>query len=132
MLNLENEIRKLEKYYTGPRWKKDFKLDENGLLPKDLKRGVLSEDGLFNLLDRFLVSMELQGVPSVICFNKRDRISEEEKEFLNNAYGKCTYRLLFTSAKYGEGLEELKSILDLKTEIKTLSEITKDYVFICN
>ena len=76
---------------------------------------VKEPDPNFNLLDRFLVSMELQGVPSVICFNKRDRISEEEKEFLNNAYGKCTCRLLFTSAKYGEGLEELKSILVGKT-----------------
>ncbi len=76
---------------------------------------VKEPDPNFNLLDRFLVSMELQGVPSVICFNKRDRISEEEKESLNNAYGKCTYRLLFTSAKYGEGLEELKSILVGKT-----------------
>ena len=29
-----------------------FADDEAGLLPKDLKRGVLSEDGLWNLLTR--------------------------------------------------------------------------------
>ena len=51
-LAFQSEIGKLEKYYTGPCWKKDFKLDENGLLPKDLKRGVLSEDGIYNLLER--------------------------------------------------------------------------------
>ncbi|MBR4754482.1 MAG: GTPase RsgA, partial [Lachnospiraceae bacterium] len=34
---------------------------------------VKEPDPNFNLLDRFLVSMELQGVPSVICFNKQDR-----------------------------------------------------------
>lgn len=28
----------------------DFADDESGLLPKDLKRGVLSEDGIWNLL----------------------------------------------------------------------------------
>ena len=76
---------------------------------------VKEPDPNFNLLDRFLVSMELQGVDSVICFNKRDRVSEEEKDFLNKAYGRSTYRLLFTSAKYGEGIEELKSILSGKT-----------------
>ena len=51
-LKFQSEIRKLEKYYTGSRWKKDFELDEQGLLPKDLKRGVLSEDGIYNLLER--------------------------------------------------------------------------------
>ena len=30
---------------------KDVEADEAGKLPKDLKRGVLSEDGLFDLLD---------------------------------------------------------------------------------
>ena len=51
-LKFQSEIRKLEKYYTGSRWMKDFELDEQGLLPKDLKRGVLSEDGIYNLLER--------------------------------------------------------------------------------
>lgn len=37
-------------YYTGGQWLKDFELDERGLLPADLKRGVLSEDGVYNLL----------------------------------------------------------------------------------
>ena len=31
-------------------WIKDFENDERGELPLDLKRGVLSEDGLYNLL----------------------------------------------------------------------------------
>lgn len=48
----QDEIRKLEAYYTGADWKKDFALDEAGKLPADLKRGVLSEDGVYNLLER--------------------------------------------------------------------------------
>ena len=48
----QEEIRKLEAYYTGPDWKKDFARDEAGRLPADLKRGVLSEDGIFDLLER--------------------------------------------------------------------------------
>ena len=37
-------------YYTGGQWLRDYELDERGLLPKDLKRGVLSQDGVYDLL----------------------------------------------------------------------------------
>ena len=40
----------LAEYYTSDEWKQDFADDEDGRLPKDLKRGVLSEDGIWNLL----------------------------------------------------------------------------------
>lgn len=42
----------LDAYYTSDEWKQDFADDEAGLLPKDLKRGVLSEDGLYDLLEQ--------------------------------------------------------------------------------
>ena len=50
---LEHDIAKLEAYYTSPQWRKDFEADEAGKLPKDLKRGVLSEDGIWNLLSNY-------------------------------------------------------------------------------
>ena len=40
----------LTDYYEGELWKRDFDADEQGLLPDDLKRGILSEDGLYNFL----------------------------------------------------------------------------------
>ena len=40
----------LSEYYGSDEWKQDYADDEAGLLPKDLKRGVLSEDGIWNLL----------------------------------------------------------------------------------
>lgn len=46
---IENDIAKLKAYYDKD-WRKDFEADEAGKLPKDLKRGVLSEDGLYDLL----------------------------------------------------------------------------------
>ena len=46
-------IRRLETYYGSFEWKVDFQSDEAGLLPPDLKRGVLSEDGINELLDRY-------------------------------------------------------------------------------
>ena len=44
-------IHALADYYNSDEWKKDFSDDEQGLLPQDLKRGVLSEDGIYNTLD---------------------------------------------------------------------------------
>ena len=48
---LKTLIAELEGYYGSEEWKKDFEDDEKGLLPKELKRGVLSEDGIYNLRD---------------------------------------------------------------------------------
>ena len=41
----------LTEYYDGGQWLSDYQLDEQGLLPKDLKRAVLSEDAVYNFLD---------------------------------------------------------------------------------
>ena len=37
-------------YYESGQWLKDYEADERGELPRNLKRGVLSQDGLWNLL----------------------------------------------------------------------------------
>lgn len=47
----QDALRELEAYYGSVEWKQDFADDEAGLLPKDLKRGVLSEDAVWNLLE---------------------------------------------------------------------------------
>ena len=44
------DIAALASYYGSNDWKQDFAADEAGLLPKDLKRGVLSEDAVYNLI----------------------------------------------------------------------------------
>ena len=43
----------LTSYYESGQWLQDFEADERGELPKNLKRGVLSEDGVYNLLSEF-------------------------------------------------------------------------------
>lgn len=50
----QNGIHELATYYTSKEWKEDFEADEKGKLPSDLKRGVLSEDGIYNMLDNNL------------------------------------------------------------------------------
>ena len=47
---IKDDIAELSKYYGSELWKLDFAADETGNLPPDLKRGVLSEDGIWNLL----------------------------------------------------------------------------------
>lgn len=64
-----------------------------------------------SLLDRFLIMMDRQKIPALICFNKTDQVSGEETERLRGIYAGCKSRLLFISAKYGNGLEELNSLL---------------------
>ena len=46
-------LQELERYYTGPEWKADYDADAAGDLPRDLKRGVLSEDGIDDVLSDF-------------------------------------------------------------------------------
>lgn len=47
----KEDIAALASYYGSNDWKQDFADDEAGRLPKNLKRGVLSEDGIWNLLE---------------------------------------------------------------------------------
>ena len=47
---VQEAIAALKGYYGSDQWRQDYADDEAGLLPDDLKRGVLSEDGIWNLL----------------------------------------------------------------------------------
>lgn len=44
-------LKALSDYYSSSAWKRDYAADEAGLLPKDMKHGVLSEDSIYNLLE---------------------------------------------------------------------------------
>ncbi len=46
-----DQLKALSEYYSSDAWKRDYAADEAGLFPKDLKRGVLSEDGIYALLE---------------------------------------------------------------------------------
>ena len=49
---IQEDLHALEEYYGSPIWKEDFAADEAGLLPDDLKRGVLTEDGIDDVLEQ--------------------------------------------------------------------------------
>lgn len=46
----QKKIDELADYYFSKQWRKDFEDDEKGKFSQELKRGVLSEDGIYNLL----------------------------------------------------------------------------------
>lgn len=50
--SVKEEMQILLQYYEGGQWLRDYELDEAGLLPHNLKRGVLSEDAVYNFLTR--------------------------------------------------------------------------------
>ena len=78
---------------------------------------IVKPDPNYNLLDRFLINMEQQKLPCIICFNKKDIASEEEKAELVSTYGGCRYEVLFVSGKQNEGIEEIKARLQGKTTV---------------
>lgn len=69
----------------------------------------------FNLLDRFLVMMGRQDVPVILCFNKCDLITEEQKQEIEAIYEASGCKILFVSAKKELGLKKLQEILEGKT-----------------
>ena len=55
--DIQRYIDDLKDYMESGQWKADFEADERGEIPSDIERGVLSEDGLYDLLgevDRIL------------------------------------------------------------------------------
>ena len=55
------QLNELSTYLHSGQWLEDYQADEAGLLPQELKRGVLSQDALYNLLteyDRLLTAMK--------------------------------------------------------------------------
>lgn len=69
----------------------------------------------FNLLDRFLVMMEKQEIPSILLFNKKDLVSEETIEETRARYEGSGYGTAFISAAQQEGVELVRSLLKGKT-----------------
>jgi len=49
---LREQLSELIQYYEGGQWLRDYTLDEQGYLSTQLKRGVLSQDAVFDFLER--------------------------------------------------------------------------------
>ena len=78
---------------------------------------VRQPDPNYQLLDRFLITMEQQEIPSIICFNKKDLAEQEELERMYQIYSSCGYQVLLTSAEQEEGISQIRRILEGKTTV---------------
>ncbi len=70
-----------------------------------------------NLLDRFLVQMEQQEIPAVICMNKTDLAAPGDIEKFREIYRASGYPIFFFSAKTGDGTEQVREQLEGKTSV---------------
>ncbi|MDE6760575.1 MAG: ribosome small subunit-dependent GTPase A [Lachnospiraceae bacterium] len=69
----------------------------------------------FNLLDRFLIMMEKQNVPTVICFNKTDLVDGVCLKKYQEIYTVSEYPVIFASTYEEHGMETLLAVLKGKT-----------------
>ena len=69
----------------------------------------------FNLLDRFLIMMQQQDIPCIICFNKQDIDAEGKKEDYRSIYEQAGFQTITVSAREKEGIDRLKDLLRGKT-----------------
>ena len=70
-----------------------------------------------NLLDRFLVTMEYQKIPTIICFNKLDLDDSIELERLSEVYKLTDYPTVFISVRDNTNIDEIKQLLKGKTTV---------------
>ena len=47
---VQGKVYTLSEYYSNGQWRQDFEDDEAGKIPCNIKRGVLSEDALYDFL----------------------------------------------------------------------------------
>ena len=48
-----DDLRALEAYYESPLWRMDSESDEAGQIPEQVKRGILSEDAIYDVLTTY-------------------------------------------------------------------------------
>lgn len=70
-VDVQEAVRALSAYYGSDEWHADLAEDEAGNLPSDLKRGVLSEDGIYDVLsDHYALTVRMLDTVSNILKNR--------------------------------------------------------------
>jgi len=78
---------------------------------------VTNPEPHLNLLDRFLVMMEYQEIPVVLCFNKLDLEDDKELAKYKDIYEPTGYSVIFTSVTEEENIAAVKTALQGKTTV---------------
>ena len=69
---------------------------------------VKNPDINFDLLNKFLILCEFNNIEVVVCLNKVDLVSEEEREEIKKRINDIGYEVLYINAKEGIGIERLR------------------------
>ena len=73
----------------------------------------------YNMLDRFLITMQERELDAILCFSKRDIATREEIDELRETYEACGCKVLFISSFIPESLGGVREILRGKTTVLT-------------
>lgn len=73
---------------------------------------VKNPDINFDLLNRFLVLCESNNIEAIVCLNKIDLVTKEERDEIKEKINNIGYEVLFINAKEGHGIEELKEKME--------------------
>ena len=71
----------------------------------------------YNLLDRFLITMEQQNVETMICFNKSDLVPDADAEAIASIYRNAGYPVFVTVANQEAGIEMFRKAIHGKTSV---------------
>ena len=78
---------------------------------------LASPEPNYNLLDRFLLMMQTEQIPTVICFNKNDMVSEAETKRQLDIYRDSGCTAFSISVAEDAGIQEVKRYLRGKTTV---------------
>ncbi len=78
---------------------------------------VKNPDINFDLLNKFLILCEYNSIDVVVCLNKVDLVSEDEKLEIKKKINDIGYEVLFINAKKGIGIEKLENKLKGNTTV---------------
>lgn len=73
---------------------------------------IKNPDINYDLLNRFLVLCEHNNIKAIVCLNKVDLVSDEQKEIVKEKINAIGYEVLFINAKKGLGVESLREKLN--------------------
>lgn len=71
-------------------------------------------------IDRFLATAEAYRVPAILVINKIDLLEDYDAELLDAVtylYSSIGYKVIAVSARTGQGINQLRSVLDRKTTL---------------
>ncbi len=113
---VRKELAALKEYEESGLWLQDYEADERGEIPRDLKRGVLSQDGLDEVFDEAEeLGLKRRRYPVVTLCGKmciRDRFMEAQKRLTLEGYIVISVGLFGHSGDDEVWTEGTKEMLD--------------------